>query len=263
MNQPPQVAFPTPEDWQRTPPSNPGQQANIQQAAWSPNPSSAPYQAMQNRPGQSFAHNPYSPHSPYPPTKRRSQTTRIGFTIAALCIIAGGFLLIFVYFIGQEVLPGSGTAANSGITLQSTTTPKSQTQVPTTTVVSTATISPATPTPTLPGQNLLDTSVLASNFNEQTGQIIQQSTTFQVDQKVYVVFALHPGGNSHTVCLNWYLNDQSVNTFSFQVNPASNYSYYSYTMMHTAGNGRVDISLSSTTDCTGATMAKQLTFTIA
>jgi hypothetical protein len=114
----------------------------------------------------------------------------------------------------------------------------------------------------LPAQSLLASAVLASNFNEQTGQILQQSTDFKVNQKIYVVLSLRPRGDSHAACLNWYLNNLLVNKFAFEVNPASNYNYYSYAIMSTTGNGRVEISLASTTDCADALLAQKLNFTV-
>jgi hypothetical protein len=183
----------------------------------------------------------------------------MGFTIAGLCIIAGSFLLIFVYLIGQGFLPGGETRTLSE-TEQSSTARANQTA--TAIHAPTSTIPPITVTPTLPGQDLLETSVLASNFNEQTGQIIQEATDFKTNQKIYVVFRLHPEGTKHAACLKWYLDDQLVNQFAFDVNPAYNYNYYSYTSMPTAGSGRVDISLASTTGCSNAILAQKLSFTV-
>jgi hypothetical protein len=183
----------------------------------------------------------------------------MGFTIAGLCIIAGSLLLVFVYLIEQGLLLGGRTTTLSDIQPSSTARPSQTVTVTQTPPPSTPSV---TPTPTLPGQGLLDTSVLSDNFNEQTGQILQQSTDFKVNQKIYVILSLHPGGNSHLVCLNWYLNDLSVNTFAFQVNPAFNYKYYSYAVMSTSGKGRVDISLASTTTCTDAVLAQELSFTV-
>ena len=170
-----------------------------------------------------------------------------------LSLLIGGILgLVFVYFIGQAFLLGINTSTSSGNTQQPTTTKSDQT----------ATTSPVTPTPTLPGQDLLDTSVLSNSFNEQTGQVLQQSTDFKVNQKIYVILSLHPGGNSHLVCLDWYLNDLSVNKLAFQINPAFNYKYYSYAIMSATGKGHVDILLTSTTACTDAILAQELTFTV-
>jgi hypothetical protein len=257
--QSPQMPFPPSENRQNMFSSGPEQQVNMQPATFpmadsSPLPPSYATNTMQNRQGQPF------PRNPYPATRGRSKTTRIGFTVAGLCILAGGFLLTFVYFIGQGLLPDGG-AATTANTTQPSITAVAHSQ-PTPTIVPTPTTTAVTQTPTLPGQNLLDTSVLGTGVNPQTGQIVQQSTSFQVNQKIYVVLSLHPGGNIHTVCLNWYLNDQSVNTFSFEVNPASNYNYYSYASIGTAGNGRVEISLASTTSCVDATMAQKLSFTV-
>ena len=181
----------------------------------------------------------------------------MGFTIAGLCIIAGSLLLVLVYLVGQDFSQADGTPTTSKSQQSSPvradqSAPTIHTPIPTT--------PPITPTPTLPGQGLLDTAVLSNNFNEQTG--IQQSTTFRVNQRIYVILNLHPGGRSHAICLNWHLNNKLVNKFAFEVNPASNYNYYSYAVMTATGNGYVDISLASTTACTDAILAQKLGFTL-
>lgn len=253
--QSPQMPFPTSENRQNIASSPSGQQATFPMAGSPLSPPTYSTSTMQNRPGQPL------PRKPYPAPRGRSKTTRIGFTIAGLCILAGGFLLTFVYFIGQGFQPEGGTTTTASTTQPSVT--AIATQKPEPTIASTPTAPAVTTTPILPGQNLLDTSVLGLGINSQTGQVVQQSTSFQVNQKIYVVLSLHPGGNSHTICLNWYLNDQSVNMFSFEVDPTSNYNYYSFAAMSAPGNGRVEISLASTTSCADATMAQKLSFTVA
>jgi hypothetical protein len=231
--------------------SEPAQQVNMQ--ATFPRPSSSPTAYPTNNPPNKYG----QPHLSSR-TRSSSKITRIGLTSAGLCIIAGSLLLVFVYLVGQGFLPAETTTTSN--TQLSNTVKANQTA--TATHLSTPTPLPITPTPTLPGQSLLDTSVLASAFNEQTGQIIQQATDFRVNQKIYVILGLRSGGNSHAVCLDWYLNDQAVNKFAFEVNPASNFHYYSYTTMPTTGSGRVEISLASTTACADAIMARKLRFTV-
>jgi len=192
-------------------------------------------------------------HKPSPFTRDSSKTITIGLTSAGLCIIAGSLLLVFVYLVGQGVLPAGTTSAGN---TQLTNTAKIN-QTATATYLSKPTVPSITPTPTLPGQNLLDMSVLSNDFNN-----IQPLTDFKVSQIIYVVLTLHPGGTSHAVCLNWFLNDLSVKKFAFKVDPTSGYKYYSYTTMLTTGSGYVEISLASTTDCTDDILAKKLYFTV-
>jgi hypothetical protein len=215
---------------------------------------SAPYPVnnQPNRSGQLLGHKPSSS------TRSRSKTTAIGLTSAGLCIVAGSVLLIFVYLVGQGLLPVGATPASD--TQLSNAVKANQTA--TAMYRSTPTTPAITPTPTLPGQGLLDTAVLSNNFDQQTGQILQQSTSFQVDQTIYLVFTMHPGGSSHTACVNWYLNDQLMNPSSQAVGSASNIKYFFYTIMHTPGHGHIDILLSSTTVCSDAILAKRLLFTV-
>lgn len=244
----PQMPF---EVGQGMPPSESTQQVAFPTSGPTSQPVSNITNNLADRPGQPLAHKPYLS------TQDPSKTIRIGLTSAGLCIIVGSLLLAFVYLVGQGVSPAGETTTpnNTHTTLRVD-------QTATATHHITPTPPPLTPTPTLPGQGLLDTSVLASVFNEQTGQIIQQATSFQIYQKIYVVLSLHSGSNSHAICLNWYLNDQSVNKFAFEANPISSYHYYSYTTMSTPGNGHVDVSLASTTACADAIMAKILNFTV-
>src|SRR5579864_4472103 len=183
--QQPQVPFPSAEGWPSMPPSEPAPQANVQ-TAWSSGPSLPPVSYQNNTlPDRS---EPLLARKPYAPAQSHSKRTRMGFTIAGLCIITGSLLLIFVYLIAQGLLPGSRTTTLSD-TQQSNTVRLSQT--PTAIQTSASSTPSVTPTPTLPGQSLLDTSVLSNNFNEQTGQILQQSTNFKVSQKIYVILSLH------------------------------------------------------------------------
>ncbi len=249
----PQVPFPPTEDWQSVPPSEPVQQANMQVAAPLPRPSLSPtFYPTNNFPNRS---EPPLAHKPAFFIQGSSKTTRIGLTAAGLCVMAGTLLLIFVYLVGQGVLPVGDTTTISNT--QQTDAMKSA-QAAKVTPAPTSTIPPITPTPVLPGQNLLSSAVLSSDFNNP-----QATTDFKVNQKIYAVLSLRAGSNTRTVCLNWYLNSQSVNTFSSEVNPALNYKYYYYwTIMQTPGNGYVDISLTSTTSCANAALAQKLHFTV-
>jgi hypothetical protein len=249
--QPLQVPFPPAQDWQSMPPSEPVQQANTQ--ATFPMTRSSPLGSYStNNPSSRFGQSYFSPQD-------RSKRTKMGFTVAGLCIMAGSFLLIFVYLVGQGFFPGGETTPLSDVERSGT---ARANQTATAIYAPTSTTTPITATPTLPGQDLLDTSVLASNFNEQTGQIIQESTAFKANQKIYVVFSLHQGGNMHAACLNWYLNDQLVNQFAFDVSPFSNYNYYSYVIISNPGSGHINISLASTKACTDAILAQKLSFTV-
>jgi hypothetical protein len=239
----PQHSF---EDGQSIPPSEPAPQANM--------PAPYPTNNLPNRSGQPPARKPRIGASPIrPSTPGSSKTTIIGFTSAGLCIFAGTLLLVFVYLIGQGF-------SSAGTTTTSDTQPLNAVkanQTATASHHSNPSTPLITPTPTLPGQGLLDLSVLSNDLNGT-----QPSTDFKVNRTIYVVLSLHPGDTSRAVCLNWYLNDQLIKNFAFDVNPTYNYHYYSYTTIPTTGSGRVDISLASTTACTDAIMTKKLAFTV-
>lgn len=240
----PQLPFLPAENWQSVPPTEFTQQAN-REVTWTPSAPVYPTNDTYHSPGQPPVRNPH------PSARNRSERTRIGFTIAGLCIITGSLLLVFVYFMGQGFLPDSNTSNPQPLTTVGSS------QTATVTQVTPSPTPPVTPTPILPGQSLLDTSMLSRDFKQ-----IQPSTAFKVNQKIFVILTLHPGGHSHAVCLSWYLNNRPVNNFAFEVNPAANYNYYSYTIMPTPGKGSVDISLASTTACADEIMAQTLSFTV-
>lgn len=232
-------------------PSEPTQQANLQSSFPLSSPSSPldsyPTHNLPNRSRQP------NPHKPSSSAQSHSKITTIGLTSAGLCIVAGSLLLVFVYLVGQGFLP-PGAAPTSNIP-QANIVKANQTA--TATYLSKPSSPAITPTPTLPGQGLLDISVLSNDLNG-----LQPATDFKVNQTIYVVLSLHPGGNSHAICLDWYLNDQSVKKFGFEVDPTSTDHYYSYTIMVTTGNGHVDISLASTKACIDTILAKKLNFTV-
>jgi hypothetical protein len=248
----PQVPFTSAESWQGLPPSETMQQANMQAAFSIPSPSSSPTSYptnnFPNRSEPPFAHKPDSS------TRDSSKTTRIGLTAAGLCIMVGSLLLILVYLVGQGVLPGGETTT---LSVDQQTSTARATQAASVTQAPTSTIPPLTPTPTWPGQNLLNSSVLSNDFNNP-----QSLTDFKVNQKIYAVLSLRAGSTTHTVCLNWYLNNQLVNAYSSEVNPASNYKYYYWATMQTPGSGYVGVSLASTMSCSNAVLAQKLNFTV-
>jgi len=179
---------------------------------------------------------------------------KLGFTVAGLCVLIGGLILIFVYFIAIGV-PG-GSSINTATT-NNTSNGSTLTKAPTTTVV----LSPVATATTYPGQQYIDNAQMASALDTTTKQPTQLSTTFKTNQKIYVIFQLHPPGHGGAVCLLWYLNGKQVTQFSFLASAYSKLSY-AYSIYGEGGAGYVEIYWASTTQCTDQVLAQHVDFTV-
>jgi hypothetical protein len=189
-----------------------------------------------------------------PSGKRRSG--QLGFTIAGLCVITSALLLIFVYIVSTG-LPQN--AADSG-----TATPAIAQASSTVHVRPTAATSPTlapSPTPAFPGQQYISNAQMASDIDKNTATPKQTATTFTVGKPVYVTFTIHPNGHAGEVCLAWYLNGNRTSNFSFAVG-ATNTTAYSYTYYNASGQGYVELSWSSSADCSNSLVAERVQFTV-
>ena len=142
---------------------------------------SPPSQSEQMRSGQVYQP-VYSPNPPpqfTPPTGSRN--TKLGFILAGLCILAGGLILIFVYF-SATGLPG-GSSSNSAPT---TSTPNVSTS--TSTTAPTATSIPTRTATTLPGQKYIDNAKMSAAVDQNTLQPSQLTTTFKTGQQYLRLF---------------------------------------------------------------------------
>jgi hypothetical protein len=184
-----------------------------------------------------------------------STTARLGFTVAALCVIAGGLLLVFVYFLatGPSGTPNGGVGS-TGIQ-QTATSPASPPPAPS------PTSAPSPVATTFPGQQYIDNAQTASAIDLKTDQPTQLSTTFMVNQKIYVTFKLHPQGQSGAACLLWYLNSNQVTSYDFPVSQSSNASY-SYAIYGGTGAGSVEIYWASSPSCSDKQLAQRVDFTV-
>lgn len=188
---------------------------------------------------------------------RRSSSGFLGFMIAGLCIVTGGMLLVFVYLMGLS-LPQANSLSVNQVTPVAT-----QAVIPSsTTAGTTPTVAPtATQSTAFPGEQYISNSQMASSINTATAQPLKLAITFAVNQRIYVTFDIHPNGKSGAVCLAWYLNNHIVNQFAFPAS-ASAGSGYSYDLYGAAGPAYVQISWASTTTCSNALLAQQVSFTV-
>ncbi|HYT28617.1 MAG TPA: hypothetical protein VEL72_06340 [Ktedonobacteraceae bacterium] len=222
-------------------------QANAPQAVqpeqmWLPGPAAAPTIS----PKPITLQRPTSPRFPQPPGNNRNM--RIGFLVAGLCIVAGGLLLVFVYFMAIGTGNNTGNAGNATSTVPSPTGVSS----PTTTSSPTATV--------YPGSQFIDNAQASSTAptGSQPGQPV---TTFKVNQKFYVSFNLHTGGQKGAVCLLWYLNGKQAFTSSFAIGANTKFSF-AYAIYGSSGPAYVELYWASTITCADKMQAQHVDFTI-
>lgn len=185
----------------------------------------------------------------------KTSNTRLGFTVAALCVITGGLLLVFVYFlaIGTSGSPGSVTGNSN--TQHAATSPTSLPPSPS------PTSAPSPTATTFPGQQYIDNAQMASAIDPKTEKPTQLATSFKINQKIYVTFQLHPAGQSGAACLLWYLNGSQVTSYDFAVGQYSSASY-SYATYGTTGAGAVEVYWASSTSCSDKQLAQRVDFTV-
>lgn len=184
---------------------------------------------------------------------RSVSASRLGFTIAALCVITGGLILVFVYFLAVGA-PGNTSAGNTN---GAHTTSSQATQQPS--VSPTRALSPTATA--FPGQQYIYNAQMASTIDASTGKATQPTTTFQINQKIYVTFQLHPAVHGGAVCLLWYLNNRQVTSYDFPVSQHNSASY-SYAIYGGAGAGAVELYWASTTTCADKSLAQRVSFTV-
>ncbi len=183
-----------------------------------------------------------------------SRNTKLGLILAGLCILAGGLILIFVYFLAIG-LPGS----NSSNSATTTSTPNVSSSTPTTAPSTTAVLSP---TATIyPGRQYIDSAQMSAAVDPNSLQPTQLTTTFKTDQKIYVSFQLHPPGHNGAICIIWYLNSKQITNFSLPVSATSKYSY-AYAIYGGTGAAYVELFWASTTQCTDQVLAQNVNFTV-
>lgn len=231
-------------------------------------PQSTPEQLSSSQPTQRSASpatfSPF-PHSPQKPEKSHSKyVVQPGFTLAALCVLSGGLILLLVYIISLRLPPLSAanlspsTVANTS-TAQSLPNGSQGASLPGATA--TTQLPTVTPTPSLPGKAYIDNAQIGSGLDLNTAQLSQVTTNFTVNQKIFVTFMLHPVNSGGAVCLLWYVNQKQFSQFTFAVGPVPQ-NAYSFAFANSAGQGSVSIYWASSTACTDKMLAQVVNFTI-
>jgi hypothetical protein len=188
------------------------------------------------------------PRFPQPP-RDNDRKTRIGFLVAGLCVVAGGLLLVFVYF--MAIGAGNNSSGNTGTVTQTASSPTAAPS-PTTTPSSTATA--------YPGQQFINNAQTSSTppSGSQPGQA---ATIFKVNQKLYVSFNVHTGGQSGAICLVWYLNGKQAFTSNFAIGANTKFGY-AYAIYGSPGPAYVELYWASNTTCANQQLAQHVDFTI-
>lgn len=195
---------------------------------------------------------PGPPWQPAPPSNFRN--TKMGFIVAGLLVLAGGLILVFVYFLAIA-LPGN----NSNNTATTPTSTPRVSTTPTTAPTATTAITPTTTT-TYPGQQYINNAQMATMVDPKSLQPSQLTTTFKTGQNIYVAFQVHPP-HSGAACLAWYLNGSQVAHYSFAISANSKLSY-AYAIYSRPGTAYVEIYWASSTQCTDQQLAQHVDFTV-
>ncbi len=170
----------------------------------------------------------------------RGHSSDIGLIVAGLCVFTSALILIFVYFMAMG-LSSSTSGMDRGTSL---------------TLI-------ASPTATnLPGEQFIDGAQTASSIDFKTAKATEPTSTFNVNQKIYVIFHLHSVEQAGAVCLLWYLNGRKISHAQFSVSTNSRREAYSYAIYKKSGTGLVDIYWASSTDCSDKLLAQQVNFNV-
>jgi hypothetical protein len=221
---------------------------------WAQNVQNPPPYSPSPQPAQMLSGQSYQPGYPPTPPPTGSRNTQLGFIVAGLCILAGAFILIFVYFLATGL---SGNNSNTSTTITGTSTPN--VSATTATTATTATAIPSQTT--FPGQQYVDNAQMSAAVDPNTLQPSQLTTTFKSNQKIYVSFQEHPNGHAGAVCIIWYLNSKQITNFSLPVSATSKYSY-AYSIYGGSGPAYVELYWASTTQCTDQVLAQHVDFTV-
>jgi hypothetical protein len=262
-------AMPTPTMIQKPPASPPLQAAPpprtpVQmpqpQPRWTPGPGNEPAvpsaPQMKQQPPH-YTQPPLRPGQPGQTSVRRSGRVYPGFWVAGLCVLLGGVLLLFVYYMMLDLPNSAGNVASTQLTGTHPTinaTPSATLPAPTRTQVA------PTATP-FPGQRYITNAQMASSINSASAKALQTTTTFKVNQTIYVVLQLHTGGQAGAVCISWYLNGARLFGYQLAVRPNSS-ATYSFATYGEGGSAYVQLYWASSTKCTDQVLAQQVNFTV-
>jgi hypothetical protein len=185
-------------------------------------------------------------------TKSRGYASDIGLIVAGLCVFTGALILVFVYFMAMG-LSSNTSGTNPGTSPTLTATPAAFSSTP----------SASSTVTNLPGEQFIDGAQTASSIDFKTSKAIEPTSTFNVNQKIYITFHLHPAEQTGAVCLLWYLNGGKISHAQFSVSNNNRREAYSYAIYKKPGTGLVDIYWASSTDCSDKLLAQQVTFNVA
>lgn len=95
-----------------------------------------------------------------------------------------------------------------------------------------------------------------SNYNPTT-----TTSTFTVQQRIYVTFQINSNGNDGYIEGRWFLNGQRVYTYTFHHSASNTQGYFSIPYTR-AGNGAIALYWCTKSDCSDAQLAQVVQFTV-
>ena len=156
-----------------------------------------------------------------------------------------------VYFLAMGQ-PGSSPTAGS---------------TPTRTVAtSTAAVTPSpagSPSPTAttyPGQQYISNAQMSS-AQPSASQPAQPTTSFKVNQTLYVVFKVSSSSQGE-ICLKWYLNGKFAFNYQFPIGAHATFTTYGQAVYSTSGPAYVELYWANDATCANELLAQHVDFTI-
>ncbi|HEU5374580.1 MAG TPA: hypothetical protein VFV38_04000 [Ktedonobacteraceae bacterium] len=246
------------------PPQNPWGQG-VSPAPYNPFTQQAPLnQVGTGLAGSGLQNSPMSPRRPYPPPKKPGNP-KLWYSIAGLCVLLAGLLLVFVYVLGSGSSNAPQATANTGPhpATSQTSTPQASAS-PTASPDSASPTAEASPSATgtpYPAQQYIDGAQMAQGVDKTSMQPQQPTSSFKVGTNMYVVFQLHPPGQGGAVCSYWYLNGKQITSYPFKIHAFSHASY-TYAIYNNAGPAYVELYWASDTNCSDKVLAQHVDFTV-
>ncbi|GCE48817.1 hypothetical protein EI42_04276 [Thermosporothrix hazakensis] len=179
-------------------------------------------------------------------------STRFGFTLSALCLLAGAMILVFVAVMAPGLSGKTGNGPNnSPLTIEEK--PTKVADHPTATTI-------PTEVSAFPGEKYIDNVQLGSSVDRTSARITVPATSFRLGQTVYITMAVHPE-RPGALCLYWYINNSLLHYLPYEASNAS-ISYWFAVKPAVMGNGSVEVYWASTPACIDKQLAYRGSFNI-
>jgi len=186
--------------------------------------------------------------------------TRLGFTVAGLCMGIGALILIFVFIMAQSLAAIDNAAIQAA---NQRNRERAAMAVPTLSRMPSPTTSSATPMP--PGSKYIDNIQIGTTINMNSVVITQATKNFKAGQRIYITMNVNRTGYQGAVCLDWYVQNVYITHYAFPTTADPNLPHstaWSYAALASQGAGHVDVSWATSTICADKVLAQRVDFNV-